>query len=143
MEVKLCQPASIILLVSIAGILYHILVGDFLGVLYWASVAILGTGVFQALCYIGFEPLAWIFMAIPVLLVCFFLAVALFASSMRINNVRKVPCSQCHKHDCGGGCKPKKKPHCNKTRCDHCNGCGCNRCIPQNACSRLEDGRNN
>lgn len=126
MEVKLCQPASIILLVSVAGILYHLLAGEYHGLLYWAIVAILGTGVFQALCYAGFEPIAWILMSIPILIVCFFFAVALFASSMRINNIRKVPCLQC-KSDNGCGCK--KKPRCNKTRCDHCDGCGCNRCL--------------
>jgi hypothetical protein len=128
MEVKLCQPASIILLVSVAGILYHFLTGDFLGLLYWIMVGVLGTGVFQALCHVGYEPLAWILMALPVLVVCFFLAVALFASSMRINNIRKVPCDRCGNHGCD--CK-QKKPRCNKTRCDHCNGCGCRRCMPE------------
>ena len=127
MEVKLCQPASIILLVSVAGILYHFLAGDFMGLLYWVIVAVLGTGVFQALCFTGFEPLAWIFMAIPVLVVCFFLAVALFASSMRIGNVRP-PCMRCANPRCGGGCE-MKKPRCNRTRCDHCNGCGCSHCL--------------
>jgi hypothetical protein len=119
MELKLCKPASIILLVSVAGIIYHLLAGDFMGVLYWVSVAILGTGVFQVLCHVGFEPIAWIFMAIPVLVVCFFLAVALLASSMRINNVRKVPC----KSTCDY--KPKK-PRCNKTRSCDCSQNDCN-----------------
>ena len=127
MEVKLCKPASIILLVSVAGVLYHFLAGDFVGLLYWVAVAVFGTGVFQALCYTGYEPLAWVFMAIPVLIVCFFLAIALFASSMRINNVRS-PCKRCSSPRCNGGC-PAKKPRCNRTRCDHCNGCGCNRCL--------------
>jgi len=135
MEVKLCQPASIILLVSVAGILYHFLTLDFLGILYWVSVGVVGTGVFQALCHVGYEPIAWILMAIPVLVVCFFLAVALFASSMRIGNIRKVPCNRCGNPGCGGGCdrhRHHKKPKCNRTRCDHCNGCGCKRCIPEN-----------
>lgn len=124
MELKLCKPASIILLVSVAGIIYHLLAGDFMGVLYWVSVAILGTGVFQILCHVGFEPIAWIFMAIPVLLVCFFLAVALLASSMRINNVRKVPCG-CQKKECDSGCQ-KKEPRCNKTRSCACSQNDCN-----------------
>lgn len=124
MELKLCKPASIILLVSVAGIIYHLLAGDFMGVLYWVSVAILGTGVFQILCHVGFEPIAWIFMAIPVLLVCFFLAVALLASSMRINNVRKVPCG-CQKKECDRGCQ-KKEPRCNKTRSCDCSQNDCN-----------------
>ena len=94
MELKLCQPASIILLFSIAGAIYHFLAADIAGLIYWLIVAILGTGVFQTLCYAGFEPIAWIFMLIPVLIVCFFLAIAIFASSMRINNVSRNGCKK-------------------------------------------------
>jgi len=121
MELRLCQPASIILLVSVAGILYHLLTMNFVGMIYWVLVGVVGTGVFQTLCYVGFEPIAWLFMLIPVLLVCFFLAVALFASSMRINNVRRVPCDRCGNQKKSCGCKPKK-PKCNRTREDRCLG---------------------
>ena len=124
MELRLCQPASIILLVSIAGILYHFLVGDFTGLLYWTVVGVVGTGVFQALCFAGFEPMAWIFMSIPVLVVCFFLAVALFASSVRIKNVGAAPCNKCGQKSKRCGCRQKKKPRC--FRCGHeVKKCGC------------------
>jgi len=123
----LCKPSSAILLVAVAGTLYHLVVGDFHGMIWWIAVGILGTGVFQALCYGGLEPVAWVLMLIPVLIVCFFLAVALFASRMRIENVVKVPCDRCgHKHR--GSCStPKPKhPECNKPR-----PCGCGHCLEQ------------
>jgi hypothetical protein len=54
------------------------------------------------------------------------LAVALFASRMRIENIMKLPCDRCgHRH--GGECPGQKKPWCNKARvcgekpkCSHC-----------------------
>ena len=55
-------------------------------------VGLLGTAIFQAMCFGGLEPVAWVLMLMPVLVVCFFLAVALFASRLRINNVMSVPC---------------------------------------------------
>lgn len=120
----LCKPAAAILLVSIAGTLYHLLVGDMHGMIWWIATGLFGTGVFQALCYGGIEPVAWVIMAIPVLIVCFFLAVALFASRMRIENIRKVPCNRCgqakhHPHECT---RPKK-PHCNKPQPCDCGSC--------------------
>jgi hypothetical protein len=122
---ELCKPALAILLVSIAGGIYHLIMGDFYGIIWWLMVGLLGTGVFQGLCYGNLEPVAWVLMGIPVLIVCFFLAVALFASSMRINNVRKVPCDGCNKpkEECGGCPRPAKKPHCNKPRPCACNSC--------------------
>jgi hypothetical protein len=116
----LCKPSSAILLVAVAGILYHLVVGEIHTMIWWLVVGLFGTVVFQILCRGGLEPVAWVLMAIPVLIVCFFLAVALFASRMRINNVRKVPCDRCGhpKPDCG--CPRPKKPHCNKPR-----PCGC------------------
>ena len=125
----LCQPATAILLVSVAGILYHLATGDFSTVMWWTLTGLFGTGVFQGLCYGGLEPIAWIVMSIPVLIVCFFLAVALFASKMRIENIMELPCDRCgHKHHKKHPCEPKK-PRCNKTRCDECSGCGCDKCL--------------
>lgn len=92
---NLCQPALAILLVAVAGSIYHLLAQDMRGLLWWLMVGIAGTGVFQTLCFSGVEPLAWILMLIPVLIVCFFLAVALFASSMRIHSTYAVPCAFC------------------------------------------------
>jgi len=117
----LCKPSGAILLVAVAGSLYHLLVGDMHGLMWWLIVGLFGTGVFQALCIGGLEPIAWVLMSIPVLIVCFFLAVALFASKMRIENVRKVPCDRDgnhHEHEC-----TRPKPRCNKPR-----PCGCNSC---------------
>ena len=130
---KLCQPASIILLVSVAGLLYHLVTGSVMGMLHWGLVAIIGTGVFQTLCSAGFEPIAWLFMSIPILIVCFFLAVAIFSSSIRVNNGRHRsrgynPCNMCGQEERNCGCQ-QEKPKCNRTRCDMCNGCGCNRCL--------------
>jgi hypothetical protein len=121
----LCKASTAILLISVAGIIYHLLAGSFHAVLWWLIVGGLGTGVFQALCYGGLEPVAWVLMLIPVLIVCFFLAVALFASRMRIENIMKLPCDRCgHRHE--GECPGHKKPRCNKARV-----CGC----PQKECS--------
>jgi hypothetical protein len=122
----LCKPSLTILLVSVAGTLYHILAGDFSGMIWWVLVGILGTGVFQAFCYGGLEPVAWVLMAIPVLIVCFFLAVALFASRMRIENVRTVPCDRC-------GRKHHQRDNCNHTvdhKVDPGPSCGCNKPKP-------------
>ena len=111
----LCKPALTILLVAIAGTLYHLLVADYHGMIWWVAVGVLGTSVFQGMCAGGLEPATWVLMAIPVLIVCFFLAIALFASSMRIQNVKKVACNRCGK-------TPVRKPCCNKPKEERC-GC--------------------
>ena len=131
MDFGLCQPSLAILLVSIAGVIYHTAMGDFHAVTWWTVAGLAGTGVFQALCFGGLEPIAWVLMSIPVLIVCFFLAVALFASRMRINNVMSVPCGRCGHKQCRGSCSsdPAPKPRCNRTRCSACNGCGCSICL--------------
>ena len=136
MDFGLCQPSMAILLISIAGVIYHTAIGAFHAVTWWTIAGLAGTGVFQALCFGGLEPIAWVLMAIPVLIVCFFLAVALFASRMRINNIMSVPCDRCgNKHQphnsCNGGegRDPAPKPRCNRTRCSACNGCGCSICL--------------
>lgn len=108
----LCKPSSAILLVSVAGALYSLLAGRTASVAWWALVGVFGTGVFQALCFGGLEPLAWVLMSIPVLIVCFFIAVAVFASSMRIENVEEVDCNR--RGECDG-----PRP-----------GCCCNRSCP-------------
>ena len=100
-DIGLCKPSMTILLVAVAGILYHFGVGDFHGMIWWLMVGLIGTGVFQGLCMGGLEPLGWILMALPVLVICFFLAVALFASSMRIDTVQ---CDRCRKHHPRGYC---------------------------------------
>ena len=116
-KMELCKPATAILLVASAGVLYHLIVGEMYNVLWWLIVGFLGTGVFQALCSGGIEPVAWVLMLIPVLIVCFFLAVALFASSIRVNE------------------RPESRPACNKPKpcrkpkpCQKPNPCGCHRC---------------
>jgi hypothetical protein len=132
----LCQPATAILLVSVAGILYHLVTGSLGAVIWWIMVGLFGTGVFQLLCRGGLEPVAWVLMSIPVLIVCFFLAVALFAARMRIETVREVPCERkkdhggCHKpepkcHKSESKChKPEpKKPRCNRSPCNGCPSC--------------------
>lgn len=139
MDLGLCQPSTAILLVSAAGAIYNLLVANMHAVMMWALIGVFGTGIFQALCFGGLEPLAWVLMLIPVLIVCFFLAVALFASRMRINNFMRLPCRD---GSCGGGAPPEtspcgrcgddsRKPRCNKTRCDACGGCGCRHCLLQ------------
>lgn len=135
-QLGFCQPSSAILLVSIAGVIYHAAVGAYRAMLWWIVVGVLGTGVFQALCFGGLEPLAWVIMLIPVLIVCFFLAVALFASRMRIENIMAVPCGRCQQRHqpwlpCGGGGMPGEGSWCNKTRCNACRGCGCSQCLLQ------------
>jgi hypothetical protein len=114
----LCQPSTAILLLSIAGIIYHLFTGRYHAALWWIFIGIGGTGTFQALCYGGLEPVAWVLMMIPVLIVCFFLAVALFASRMRIENIMSVPCDRCGFPDRGCECKEEKKPKCHNVRCD-------------------------
>jgi hypothetical protein len=114
----LCQPSTAILLVSVAGVLYHLLAGDASAMIWWIMVGLFGTGIFQVLCYGGLEPVAWILMSIPVLIVCFFLAVALFASRMRIEDIRRVPCNKPHRHN-----EPCKH------QCPGCGGSGCPRCL--------------
>lgn len=130
-----CQASSAILLVSLAGVIYHAAVGAYSTMLWWIIVGVFGTGVFQALCFGGLEPLAWVIMMIPVLIVCFFLAVALFASRMRIENIMAVPCGRCQgRHvpwfPCGPVMpQPGEGSWCNKTRCSSCRGCGCGQCL--------------
>jgi len=116
---ELCKPANLILLISIAAIIYHVLVLDFGTAIWWFMTGLIGTVTFQALCYSGFEGGAWILMLIPVLIVCFFLAVALLASSLRIKNVVRQSCK-----------KPTCKPKCNRTRC------GCSDCVKMYQCER-------
>ena len=130
---ELCKPANLLLLVSVAGALYHLIVFDVRTAMWWVAVGILGVTTFQGLCMSGFENMSWLLMLLPVLVVCFFLAVALLASSMRIKNVhREEPrCkeeSRCH-----------KKPRCNeergchkKPRCNSCGGNGCSSCVKIN-----------
>ncbi len=128
-DIGLCQPSTAILLISVAGVIYHMFVGDMHAITWWLLVGLVGTGVFQALCFGGLEPVAWTLMSIPVLIVCFFLAVALFASRMRIQNIRQVPCDRCGHAKPRCGCGDEKKPRCNRTRCDRCRGCGCPYCL--------------
>lgn len=146
MDIGLCQPSTAILLVSIAGAIYNLLVANMHAVMMWALIGMFGTGIFQALCFGGLEPLAWVLMLIPVLIVCFFLAVALFASRMRINNFMRLPCRDGRPCDgnggqpapcsnCGGNSGScscgNRHPRCNKTRCNACGGCGCRQCLLQ------------
>jgi len=131
----LCQPATAILLVAVAGSLYHIIAGQFGVVIWWIMVGLIGTPIFQLLCRGGLEPFAWILMSIPILIVCFFLSVALFAARMRIETVREVPCDHCGRPKKTCGCpKPKPKP---KSPCCHPGSegfasdkqeCGCQSC---------------
>ena len=90
----LCQPANILLVVSIAGVIYQLIVKEYSSVVWWLMVGVFGTGTFQLLCSGGLSPLAWILMMIPVLIVCFFLALALFASQLRIENVHTKECDR-------------------------------------------------
>jgi len=105
MDLTPCQPTTVILVVAAAGIIYHLLAGMYSGVIWWTLTGLGGAAVFQLLCIGGLAPIAWVIMAIPLLLICFFLAVALFTSQLRIKNVREVEC-----------------PH--KSRCRRCGGCG-------------------
>lgn len=116
----LCQPSTAILLLSIAGVIYHLLTGRYQATLWWLLIGIVGTGTFQALCFGNLEPVAWVLMMIPVLIVCFFLAVALFASRMRIDNIMSVPCDRCgFPHHREESCDhEKKKPKCHNVMCD-------------------------
>jgi hypothetical protein len=120
MDIGLCQPSTAILLVGLAGAIYHLFVGNMHAVVWWILVGLGGTGIFQALCYGGLEPVAWVLMSIPVLIVCFFLAVALFASRMRIDNVMSVPCDRCGHPKPRCGCN-RPKPRC--SRCPSSSGC--------------------
>ena len=115
----LCKPANLILLVSIAGVIFHVLTGQFRVVLWWTLVGILGAGTFQGLCMSEFENVAWVLMLIPVMVVCFFFAVALLASSMRIKNEIKVPCGPGHVQE---GCKEIKRPTCKPKEDRPCGG---------------------
>ena len=122
-SITLCKPSTTILLVAVAGTLYHLISGDLRGMIWWLIVGILGTGVFQSLCYGGLEPVAWVLMAIPILIVCFFLAVALFASRMRINNVRQVPCDRRERHQESCNSRQEERPRCNKPSLCECHRC--------------------
>jgi hypothetical protein len=122
----LCKPSGTILLVAVAGALYSLLSGRTASVAWWSLVGVLGTAVFQALCYGGLEPIAWVLMSIPVLIVCFFIAVAVFASSMRIENVEVVPCNRCHRRGCdgtGSGCGGPRPGCCCRQGCPSCPVC--------------------
>jgi len=134
-NVGLCQPASAILLISVAGVLYHILATNTGSVIWWLMVGVFGTGIFQAVCYGGLEPVAWILMLIPVLVVCFFLAVALFASRMRIDNIMSVPCDRCHRPRRHCGCAPRPTP----PSCGECRRPGCPRCFGDVAAEGFKD----
>lgn len=123
MDIGLCQPSTAILLVGLAGAIYHLFVGNMHAVVWWTLVGLGGTGIFQALCYGGLEPVAWVLMSIPVLIVCFFLAVALFASRMRIDNVMSVPCDRCGRPKRHCGCH-RPKPRCSRCAPSPCDG-GC------------------
>jgi len=121
-KLGLCKPATAILLISVAGAIYHLATGHYHVVLMWLLIALFGTGIFQGLCYGGLEPIAWTLMLIPVLIVCFFLAVALFASSMRIENINKLPCNRRHEGRCDHERnKRPRRPRCN--RAPKCGGC--------------------
>ena len=102
----LCKPTTTILLVSAAGSLYHLMMGEMDSMTWWIIVGALGTLVFQSLCYGGMEGLAWVLMLVPVLVVCFFFAVALFSSYLRISTGRK-------KAEC-------ERPRCQKCKRDEC-----------------------
>jgi len=115
---ELCKPSLIILLVATAGVLYHFGVGDFHGMIWWLTVGVAGTGVFQGLCMGGLEPVGWILMALPVLVVCFFLAVALFASSMRIDTVRCNRCETLPEHE-DEECEHREENNCPRNRCPY------------------------
>jgi hypothetical protein len=80
--------------------------------LYWALVGVFGVGTFQGLCMGSFENIAWALMVIPVLVLCFFMAVALLASSIRIRNV--VSCDSCGRRSCNRSCR-KPKPKCHRS----------------------------
>jgi hypothetical protein len=95
----LCKPATFICLVSIAGVIYHLFAGHAMVSVWWAILGIFGVGTFQVLCMFNMEHAAWFLMVIPVMVVCFFLAIAVLASSMRIKNVEMVPC-KCRKRPC-------------------------------------------
>ena len=87
--------------------------------LWWTLVGILGAGTFQGLCLAEFENVAWVLMLIPVMVVCFFLAVALLASSLRIKNEVHVPCAG-HERE---GCKEIRRPTCKRHEPDRpCGG---------------------
>jgi hypothetical protein len=115
----LCKPATLILLISVAGALFHVLTGQFRVVMWWVIVGIIGTGTFEGLCMANFENAAWFLMVIPVLVVCFFFAVALLASSLRINNVVDVPCGSCKQIQPKSKCPEKPRCH-NKPKCGKC-----------------------
>ena len=123
-QITLCQPATMIVLISAAGAVYHLLTGNGRGIIWWLFVGLFGGAVFQGLCIGGLEPMAWAMMMLPVLLVCFFLALALFSSSIRVQEQqipqgqgkgqgqgqghgRGDPCGRCGRPEpecgCGGG----------------------------------------
>lgn len=95
-----CQPTQVILLISIAGAIFHLIWRGGQGTIWWILVGILGSILFQMLCTIGMSIFAWILMAIPILLVCFFFAIALFTSSVRIQNVKIDDCDCSDVNEC-------------------------------------------
>jgi hypothetical protein len=98
MDTQLCQPSTILLVVATAGVIYHLLAGSAATAVWWLFVGVIGGAVFQGLCYGGLTPIAWILMSIPILVVCFFFAVALFTAKLRIKNIEVVPCGKCRRH---------------------------------------------
>jgi len=102
----LCKPSLAILLVSVAGSIFHTLDGNATALVSWIMTGILGTATFELLCMGGLEPLAWLVMMLPILAVCFFISVALFASSIRIETVGE--CNgrgrECDRHNECGEC---------------------------------------
>jgi hypothetical protein len=116
----LCKPANLILLISIGGAVYHLITGEFTTLLWWILVGVFGVATFQGLCMGNFESVAWVLMSLPVLLVCFFMAVALLAS-IQVRNV--IPCHHCKRPSCDGSCY-RPKPRCNRPSCNGtCNIC--------------------
>ena len=109
-----CKPTQIILLVSVGGVLYNMLTNNVPAIASWIMTGVVGTLSFEVLCMTGLEPLAWMFMMLPVLATCFFVAVALFASSVRIETVGECPGS--------GGCRDRDPDHCTGYNPDHCTG---------------------
>jgi hypothetical protein len=84
--VALCQPATVLMVVSVAGFIYNLLFVSLGNALWWVGTGVIGTIIFHLLCRGGLTPVAWILMLLPVVVLCFFLAVALFASRVRVRD---------------------------------------------------------
>jgi len=127
----LCKPANLILLISIGGAVYHLITGEYTTLLWWLLVGVFGVATFQSLCIGNFENMAWFLMLIPVILVCFFMAIAILASSIRVRTV--IPCQYCKRQGCDGSCR-RPRPKCNRSSCDGtCETCmtPCHYCMKQ------------